>query len=1062
MNGIVGFALRQRILVLMLLVGLILAGGIAFYNLNIEAYPDPVPPMVEVLTQSNGVSAEEMERNVTIPIEVAMAGVPHITAVRSISLFGLSDIRIQFSYDYTFGEAEQRVLGRLSQLGALPGGAQPQISPTSPIGEIYRYRISAPKGYSVMDLKTLQDWVLQRRFKRIPGVADVTGWGGKLRTYEVVVDNDRMVAHGVTVSQVLAAIGKGDSNVGAQTINFGSQAAIVRGVGLIQSTDAIRNALVATNAGNPVLVKDVATLRIGNAPRLGIAGEGADDDIVMGIVLMQRGAQSMPTINAVQKEVETINATGILPPGVKLERIYDRSELIGVTTHTVMHNLVEGILLIFVLQWLFLGNLRSAVIVALTIPFALAFAVLILTVQGESANLLSLGALDFGLVVDASVIMVENIFRHMVERSAAIEGGHTHATPASRFSAILHGSSEVSRGIFFAAAIIIASFIPLFTLTGVEGHIFGPMAKTYAYAIAGGLVATFTVSPVLSALLLPDSLDEVETWVVRKLRAVYEPAAAFALSNRIVTLGGAALLLVTALVGMRSLGIEFLPHLEEGNLYIRASLPGSISLEAGQPSVNAIRDMIATYPEVQRVISSHGRPDDGTDATGFFNAEFYTPLKPADQWPAGVTKETLTAELQHRLQARFPGVDFEFSQYIQDNVEEASSGVKGANSVKVFGPDLATLQHIAEQIRDQMARVRGVADLGISNSLGQPTVQIDIDRGAAARYGLTPDDINTSVAASIGGQSSGDLYERGTDRHFPIVVRLKDAQRDSLDALRRITIGAPSPTGTGSIQVPLSEVAKVRLTTGASFIYREHQERYVPIKFSVRGRDLGGTVDEVQARIARNVTLPPGYSLEWAGELGSLTSAVNRLEVVVPISLALILVLLYANFSSVRDTLLSFSVIPMAIIGGVLALALTGTAFSISAAIGFVALFGIAVMDGILMVTTFNQHIDQGFDRDAALAGTVQNSLRPVVMTCLAAAIGLLPAAISSGIGSQVQKPLALVVVGGMGLAPILILLVLPVLIGRFSRHVGPEDRGAHRRDVGHHPHPVIPLGEPA
>jgi len=472
--------------------------------------------------------------------------------------------------------------------------------------------------------------------------------------------------------------------------------------------------------------------------------------------------------------------------------------------------------------------------------------------------------------------------------------------------------------------------------------------------------------------------------------------------------------------------------------------------------------MIAAYPEVQRVISSHGRPDDGTDATGFFNAEFYTPLKPADQWPAGVTKETLTAELQHRLQARFPGVDFEFSQYIQDNVEEASSGVKGANSVKVFGPDLATLQHIAEQIRDQMARVRGVADLGISNSLGQPTVQIDIDRGAAARYGLTPDDINTSVAASIGGQSSGDLYERGTDRHFPIVVRLKDAQRDSLDALRRITIGAPSPTGTGSIQVPLSEVAKVRLTTGASFIYREHQERYVPIKFSVRGRDLGGTVDEVQARIARNVTLPPGYSLEWAGELGSLTSAVNRLEVVVPISLALILVLLYANFSSVRDTLLSFSVIPMAIIGGVLALALTGTAFSISAAIGFVALFGIAVMDGILMVTTFNQHIDQGFDRDAALAGTVQTSLRPVVMTCLAAAIGLLPAAVSSGIGSQVQKPLALVVVGGMGLAPILILLVLPVLIGRFSRHVGPDDRGAHGRDVGHHPHPVIQQGEPA
>lgn len=1046
MNRLVELALRQRMLVLAVMGALILAGLIGFLNLNIEAYPDPVPPMVEVITQSNGVSAEEMERNVTTPVEVAIAGLPHLTAVRSISLFGLSDVRIQFSYDVNFHEAEQMVLGRLSQVGNLPNGAQPLISPTSPVGEIYRYRIVAPLGYSVMDLKTLQDWVLQRRFKRIPGVIDVNGWGGKLRAYEVKLDRDKLVAHGVTVPQVLAAIGKSDSNVGGQTVNFGEQAAIVRGIGLIQSVEAIRNVLVGSANGTPILLRDVATVEIGNLPRLGIAGENDDNDIVMGIVLMQRGAQSMPTIKAVKAEIDTINSTGVLPPGVRLERIYDRSDLIGVTTHTVMENLVLGILLIFALQWLFLGNLRSALIVAVTIPFALSVAVLILLAQGESANLLSLGALDFGLVVDASVIMVEAIFRRLVDRSHAINEGRIHASHANRFSAILHASHDVSRGIFFAAAIIIASFLPLFTLTGVEGHIFGPMAKTYAYAIAGGLIAAFTVAPVLSALLLPDRLREVDTWIVRHLRALYEPAVSFAIANRVLTLGLAALVVLGALVSVRALGVEFLPHLEEGNFWIRASLPPSISLEAGQPTVDQIRKLLASYPEMDRVVSIHGRPDDGTDPSGFFNAEFYAPLKPASEWPAGMTKEKLTAELQARLHDLYPGVDFEFSQYIEDNVDEASSGVKGANSLKIFGSDLSTLESIATQIQAEMARVRGIADLGVANSLGQPTVRIDVDRVAAARYGLTPDDINTTVSAAIGGQSSGDLYEAGTDRHFPIVVRLDPGQRNDIEAIRRITIGAPSPTGAGLIQVPLSEVAKVQITSGASFIYREHQERYVPIKFSVRGRDLGGAVDEAKSRIARNVKLPPGYHLEWAGELGNLNSAVARLEIVVPISLLLILVLLFANFGSVRDTLLAFSVIPMALVGGVLALAVTGTPFSISAAIGFVALFGIAVMDGILVVGTFNQHLNDDMHRDEAIALTVRHCLRPVVMTCLAAAIGLLPAALSTGIGSQVQKPLALVVVGGMTLAPFLILLVLPALILRFSHH-----HGAHRHAIRRH-----------
>ena len=1053
MNRIVAFALRQRLLIVGVFVTMLLAGVIGFINLNIEAYPDPVPPMVEVITQTQGLSAEEMERNVTIPIEVQMAGIPHLTAIRAISLFGLSDIKIQFSYDYTNEQAKQQVINRLSQLPPLTGGAQPTLSPTSPVGEIFRYKLTAPKGYSVMDLKTLQDWVLQRRFKRIPGVIDVTGWGGKLRAYDVVIDNDRLAAHNVTVSQVLQAIAKSDGNVGGQTINFGSQAAIVRGVGLIQSVSGIENVLVGSANGQPILLKDVAHVTIGNSPRLGIAGYNDQDDIVQGIVLMQRGAQSMPTIKAVQKEVADINASGILPPGVQLQRIYDRSDLINLTIHTVLENMVVGILLIFALQWLFLGNLRSAIIVAATIPFALAFAILILVLQGESANLLSVGALDFGLVVDASVIMVENIFRHMVERSAHVESGKGHFTLANRFSAVLGASSEVSRGIFFAAAIIIASFLPLFTLTGVEGHIFGPMAKTYAYAISGGLIATFTVAPVLATLLLPDKLSEVETWIVGKLRRVYEPAAAFALGNRVVAIGGALLLMLLAVVGVRSLGIEFLPHLEEGNMYIRATLPASVSLEAGQPVVNGVRRILMQYPEVQAVLSAHGRPDDGTDSTGFFNAEYFVPLKPFDTWPSGVTKETLTEELSKRLSAKYPGVDFSFSQIIEDNVEEAASGVKGANSIKLFGPDLTTLEKYADQIKAQMSKVRGIEDLGVFQSLGQPTVRIDVDRARASRYGLTPDDINATVAAAIGGKSNVDLYEKDTDRHFPIVVRLKPEQRDTIDAIRRITIGAPSPDGTSTIQVPLSEVADVKLTSGASFIYREHQERYIPIKFSVRGRDLGGAVDEAHARIERTVHLPPGYHLEWAGELDNLNNAVAQLEVVVPISLLVILLLLYANFGSIRDSLLAFSAIPMAIIGGVLALALTGTAFSISSAIGFVALFGIAVMDGILVVTTYNHAVDEGARRENALATTVRHSLRPVVMTCLVAAIGLLPAALSSGIGSQVQKPLALVVVGGMTLAPLLILLVLPVLIDRFSKRVPPEDRGAHGRDVSHHLH---------
>jgi cobalt-zinc-cadmium resistance protein CzcA len=1052
MSDLFSFILRQRILAAVLMVFVFAAGVTSFINLNIEAYPDPVPPLVDIVTQSTGQSAEEIERYITIPIEIQMAGIPNITAIRTISLFGLSDVKVQFSYAFTYDEAEQRVINRLAQLAALPNGALPGISPESPIGEIFRYRVVGPPGYSVADLKTIEDWMLERRFKAVPGVVDVNGWGGKTKTFEVRIEQPKLMHYGVTIPQVLAALNNANINVGGQTVNFGDQAAVVRGIGLIHSMDDIRNTLISTNNGSPLHIRDVAEVRVDHLPRLGIAGEDDNNDIVQGIVLMRRGAESMPTIRAVEALVEKINSTGILPPGVHIERIYDRSDLIHVTTHTVMHNLVEGILLIFILQYVFLGNIRSALIVAATIPFALSFAIGLILLKGESANLLSVGAIDFGLIVDATVIMMENIMRRMAQpagirfRTSVMQQQRSANTLRGKALVIANAATEVSQGIFFSAAIIIAAFVPLFTLSGIEGHIFGPMAKTYAYAIAGGLIATFTITPALSAIFLPSVMEERETWVVRKLHAAYRPVMRLALANRILTLGGMAVLLVVCALCLRSLGLEFLPKLEEGNLWIRATMPTSISLEAGDAPVNEMRRIMKSYPESLTVVSQHGRPDDGTDATGFFNAEFFVPLAPFDSWPSGWDKDRLVADMTAKLTDAFPGVDFNFSQYIEDNVEEAASGVKGENSVKLFGGDLNVLESTANKIADVMKTVPGITDLAVLRSLGQPTVKVDIDRVRAARYGLAPGDINSTIQAAIGGQAAGNLYEDGSDRNFPIIVRLAPKYRNDIESIRHIVINAPAPGGTGTIPIPLTDVANVQLASGASFIYREGQERYIPIKFSVRGRDLGTAVLEAQQKVAQQVIIPGGYHTEWVGEFGNLQDAIARLSVVVPLAFLLVCLLLYVNFNSLVDMLLAASVIPMALIGGILMLYVTGTAFSVSAAIGFVALMGIAAMDGIIIVTYFNQQIGDGADRFTAIARTCSVQMRPVVMTCVVAMVGLLPAAVSTGIGSQVQRPLALVVVGGITLAPILFLTVLPVLIDIFSRRglARPQPPAAH------------------
>lgn len=1040
LKNVIAFSLARRTLVLIAL-GLFLgAGVVAFRRLNIEAYPDPSPPMMEILTQSEGQSAEEIERYITIPVEVAVAGMPGLQSVRSISLYGLSSIKVQFAYDTDYYFDQQQVLNRLNTL-TLPNNAQPFLSPESAVGEIYRYQLVGPPGFSLMELKTLQDWVLERRFRTIPGVIDVVGWGGLTKEYHVDVDLHKLLAYHVTLPQVLTALNNSNLNVGARTLNIGEQAANVRGLGLIHSVDDINNIVLLQSGGTPVLLRDVAQAEVGSAPRLGIAGRDHEDDIVEGIILMRRGEKTSEVLTRIEAEVDKINTSQVLPAGVTLQPFYNRRDLIQVTTHTVLHNVIFGILLVFSIQYLFLGDLRSAIIVSVTIPVALFFSVIIMVLRGHSANLLSVGAIDFGIIVDSTVIMVENIFRHLREGgqvSASAQTGEKetpfHSPFTGKLQTILLSASEVDTAIFFSAAIIVAAFIPLFTMQGVEGQIFAPMAQTYGYALLGALLATFTISPALSAVLLPDHVVEKETLIVRKCKDVYGVLLGYALASRSVILGVALVLLGGTVAAVSRLGTEFLPKLEEGNLWIRASLPPTISLEAGDSSANTIRTLLGQVPEVTTVVSQHGRPDDGTDPTGFFNIEFFAPLKPKDHWRPGLTKEQLIDQLQHQFAQHFVGIGFNFSQTIQDNVEEAVSGVKGENSVKVFGPDLQSLSDIAQAMKSQLASVAGVQDVGIFEELGQPNVTINIDRARCARYGLAAGDVNAVIRAAIGGQAATDIYEG--ERHFPLVLRLSPEYRQSVDAIKAILLATPD-----GAQVPLNDLATIALQAGASYIYREDNSRYIPIKFSVRGRDLGGTVAEAQVKIAQNVSLPQGYHVEWSGEFGELQEAEARLRYIVPLSVLLILMLLYSAFNSLRDSLLVLLTIPFAVMGGILALWVAGLHFSVSAAVGFISLFGVSVMEGIILVSYYNEIERTASSRDTAIRSAAIVRMRPVLMTCLSACIGLLPAALSTGIGSETQRPLATVIVGGMMLAPVLILVLLPVLLSLLPSRKKAQDQ---------------------
>lgn len=1031
LKAVLTFALSRRPIVLLGLVMLIGSGLMAFSKLNIEAYPNPAPVILEITAQAPGLSAEEMERYYTIPMEVGLAVTSGVEVIRSTSFYGLSFVRVRFRYgiDYYFAYTQAAIA--LQQNVSLPNGVLPSIQGSSLVGEIFRYQLVGPPHFGLTNLRTIQDWVMQRRLLTVQGVIQVVTWGGTTKTYDVEVDRDKLDAYSITLPQMLTAIGNANVNVGGRTINVGQQSINVRGVGLIGKIEDIENIVLnAQPGGIPILVKDVAKVSVGYLPRLGEAGRDDDNDVVTAIVVMNRTLQTNEVVARVQAEIQRINSDGTLPPGVRAIPFYDRSSLVSVTTHTVLHNLIFGCLLVFFIQWIFLGDLRSAIIVGANIPFALLFSVIILYLMGESANLLSIGAVDFGIIIDSAVILIENVFRNFQlsdddGRQLDFERGHAHGWSAHS-EVIFASALQVDKAILFSTAITLAAFVPLFTMQGVEGQIFSPMARTYAYALAGALIGTFTVTPVLASLLLPKRVRETETIVVRAIRAVYHPILRWALSRRVITVAIGVGFLAGAGLLIPRLGSEFLPTLEEGNLWIRATMPPTISLESGMPVVGRMRQILISHPEVITVVSQHGRPDDGSDAAGFYNAEFFVPLKPQEEWTPGMTKEKLIEELQNQFSKEFTGVTLNFSQYIQDNIEEGLSGIKGANSVKIIGPDLATLEQIANKVLKIMDQVRGVTDLGIFRVLGQPNLNITVDREKAARYGLNTGDINTVIQAALGGTQATTVLEG--ERQFALLVRVSPEYRDSLERVRNIKVGLQTSSGPNAY-IPLGDLATVSLDTGASYIYHERNQRFIPVKFSVRGRDLGGTVADAQARVARQVKLPQGYRIEWAGEFEELQQAKRRLEVIVPVSLALIMVLLYGLFNSVRDSLLVLAGIPFAIAGGVLALYVTGLDFSISAAIGFISLLGISVMNGILMITYYNQVMHRsGMSSTDGMFHAASQRMRPMLMTGLSACIGLLPAAISMGIGSQVQRPLATVVVGGLLIGPLMLLVVVPPL----------------------------------
>ena len=1016
MQKFIHLLIRFRALVLIVFFVMLAVGGFLVTRLDIEAYPDPSPPLVEVITQNPSWSAEEMEQQVTVPIEATLSGVPHLDQVRSISIFGLSDVKLYFKFGSDAFRDRQEVLNRLQTL-QLPNNLQPQLSPWSPIGEIFRYQLVGP-GYTLNEIKATQDWLVTRQIKQVPGIIDVTTFGGTTRQYQVETDPNRLIAYGITLTQVLNAVQSSNANAGGNYIQLGNQSVNVRSIGQVHTVEDIGSIVVAEKNGAPITVRDVATVKEGFQPRMGQVGRDKQNDVVIGIVLLQKNEESLPALKGLKEKIAALNSGTLLPPGMRISTIYDRTVLIGRTTNTVKEVIITGLVLVTLVLLSMLGDLRITFIAAVTIPFAVVFSFGMMVLTGRSANLISIGAIDFGILVDSSIIVLESIYRKLSRR---VEGEETATL-------IVEGVVEAAPPVLFSTAIILVAFIPLFTMEGVAGQIFSPMSVTYGFALMGALMFALVFAPVLGYLTAPKEQKPGDgyTWLSRGLRNRYERVLHHALNRpKLVWIGGGAMLIV-GVICFALTGGEFMPPLEEGNLWIRATLPQDISFDTSANLANQLRAVIAESPEVTQTVSQMGRPDDGTDVSTFNNIEVSVTLKPQDQWRPGLTKPQLVNEINNRL-SRFPGIDLNFSQNIQDNVEEAMSGVKGDNSLKLFGDDFETLTTLANKVQQTMQSVPGVADIGVFKVGGQPSLVIQADRARAARYGILSGDINAAVQAAIGGAPVSQVIQG--DRRFDLTVRYPGANRSSPEAIRAILI----PTADGS-KVPLGQVADVAIKEGSFMIYREDGRRYIPIKFSVRGRDLSTTIQDLQAKLKKDVPLPSGYNESWAGEFDSLKKEQARLAIIIPISLAMIVVLLFVQFNTWKDAFIIIATLPFAAVGGAVSLYVSHTNFSISAAVGFTSLIGVATLGAVVFMSGVRRAQREAItshDRYPGLEHGCVDEMRPVVMACMAAGLGLLPAALSNGIGAQAQQPLARVVVGGMITTIIAILFILPLLLRR-------------------------------
>jgi cobalt-zinc-cadmium resistance protein CzcA len=1010
-RALIGLALRERVVVLGMAAVLVLVGVYSYSELDIEAYPDPVQPMVEVLSVPSGLSAEEAEKLVTVPLEIGLAGMRNLESMRSISLFGLADIRCYFSWDSDYYQDRIETINRLGFI-SLPQGITAAISPQNAIGEIYRYTIESPD-HDLMRQREVQDWIAQKQLKTVQGVMDVASFGGLVKEYHVEVDPQRLNHYQIPLPVLTAAISNSNINVGGNYLNVGEQAFNVRGLGFISSLDDIGNIVLQAGRATPIRVGNVADVSVGFAPRLGIMGLNNRDEVTSGVVLMRKYGNTLSTLEGVRAKVRSLNTSGILPRGYQIVPYYDRTKLVETTLRTVIENLSMGMGLVFLVLVFFLGNLRTALIAAVNIPLALFGAFTMMWLTDTPANLISLGAIDFGIIIDTTVIVAENAFRHLSSGETPHE---------STESTILRAGGEVGGPMFFSTLVFVIAFLPLFTMRGVEGAIFSPMSHTYAYALGTAILLAVTLTPALTSILLRKGVREAHNPVWEAIRAFYHRVFSAVLQWPKSTLAAIAFLVVAALSFFPLLGGEFLPKLEEGNIWIIATMPLTVSLDHGAQLASRMRRVCLSFPEVRTIASQTGRNEAGTETTGFFNVEMAVDLRANSYWPKGLTKVELVKQINAKMERELPGVSFDYSQNIEGNINEAISGVKGSNSVKVFGPDLGDDERIANRVVQAMRKVSGIVDTAVYRSLGQPNLLITPDRIACSRYGINVGDVAAVVEAAIGGQAVTQVLEG--DRRFDLVVRWKPEYRQSLDAIRQIRVSIP-----GGGVVPLGQVASIKTAEGASFVYRQNLERYVPLRFAVRGRDLQSAVQDAQALVARTIKLPEGVHLEWAGEYGELRQANRRLMIVVPFALILIAGVLYAATNSLIDMGIIMAQIPVACLGGILALIITGTPFSVSAAVGFISIFGIAVMDGILLSHYIRQLWNEGHPFVESIIMGSDRRLRATMMTDLVDALGLLPAAISTRIGAQTQRPLAIVVIGGALAILILTRILQPVLI---------------------------------